>query len=42
MGKVTRDNNLRIEYKGHAVIVAPISTLQDTWAHSLERSLRVP
>jgi phosphoribosylformylglycinamidine synthase subunit PurL len=41
IGKVTRDHNLRIEYKGHAVIAAPIPTLQDTWAHSLERNLRV-
>ena len=41
IGKVTRDYNLRIEYKGHAVIAAPIPTLQDTWAHSLERNLRV-
>ena len=41
IGKVTRDYNLRIEYKGHAVIAAPVPRLQDTWAHSLERNLRV-
>jgi phosphoribosylformylglycinamidine synthase len=42
IGKVTRDHNLRIEYKGHAVILAPVPALQDTWANSLERNLRVP
>jgi phosphoribosylformylglycinamidine synthase II len=41
IGKVTRDNALRIEYKGRAVVAAPVSTLQDTWAHSLERNLRI-
>jgi len=42
IGKVTRDNTLSIEYKGRAVIAAPVSTLQDTWAHSLERDLKLP
>jgi len=42
IGKVTRDNTLRIEYKGRAVIAALVSTLQDTWAHSLERDLKLP
>ena len=41
IGKVTRDNLLRIEYKGHAVIAAPVPALQGTWAHSLERLLRM-
>jgi phosphoribosylformylglycinamidine synthase len=42
IGKVTRDNTLRIEYKERAVIVAAVSTLQDTWAHSLRRDLKLP
>jgi len=42
IGKVTRDNSLRIEYKGRAVIAATVSALQDTWAHSLERNLKLP
>ena len=39
IGKVTRDNTLRIEYKGQAVIVALVPALQDAWANSLERIL---
>ena len=42
IGKVTRDNILRIEYKGRAVISAAIPKLQDTWANSLERNLKLP
>ena len=41
IGKVTRDNALRIEYKGCAVITAEVPTLQDTWANSLERNLKL-
>jgi phosphoribosylformylglycinamidine synthase len=41
IGKVTRDKTLRIQYKGHSAISAPIPTLQDVWAHSLERNLKV-
>ncbi len=41
IGKVTRDNRLRIEYKGGAVIAAAIPSLQDIWAHSLERHLKI-
>ena len=41
IGKVTRDSVLHIEYKGRAVVAAPVPALKDTWAHSLERNLRV-
>lgn len=41
IGKVTRDNTLCIEYKGVAVASANIAALQDLWAHSLERILKV-
>jgi phosphoribosylformylglycinamidine synthase subunit PurL len=41
IGKVTRDNTLRIEYKGQVVISAPVPMLKDIWSHSLERNLRV-
>ncbi|HWY08915.1 MAG TPA: phosphoribosylformylglycinamidine synthase subunit PurL [Candidatus Acidoferrales bacterium] len=39
IGKVTRDNSLRIEYKGHTVVQSDVSALRDVWAHSLERIL---
>jgi phosphoribosylformylglycinamidine synthase subunit PurL len=42
IGKVTGDNALRIEYKGRAVASAAVPTLQEIWAHSLERILKVP
>jgi phosphoribosylformylglycinamidine synthase II len=41
IGKVTRDNSLRIEYKGHAVVQSDVPTLQDVWANSLQRTLKV-
>ena len=41
IGKVTRDNTLRIEYKGRSVIAAAVSALHDAWAHSLERNLKL-
>ncbi len=41
IGKVTRDNLLRIKYKGRSVISAPVPALKDVWAHSLERSLKI-
>jgi len=41
IGKVTDDNALRIQYKGVAVISAPVPTLKDHWAHSLERNLNI-
>jgi len=37
IGKVTRDNSLRIEYKGHTVVQSDVSALRDIWASSLER-----
>jgi len=40
-GKVTRDNLLRIKYKGRTVLSAPVPALKDVWAYSLERSLKV-
>ncbi|HUN61754.1 MAG TPA: phosphoribosylformylglycinamidine synthase subunit PurL [Candidatus Sulfotelmatobacter sp.] len=42
IGKVTDDNALCIQYKGVAVISAPVPTLKDHWAHSLERNLNIP
>jgi phosphoribosylformylglycinamidine synthase II len=39
IGKVTRDNSLRIEYKGHTVVQSDVSALKDLWANSLERTL---
>jgi phosphoribosylformylglycinamidine synthase len=41
IGKVTSDNTLRIEYKGRAVACAAVTALQEIWAHSLERILKV-
>jgi phosphoribosylformylglycinamidine synthase subunit PurL len=39
IGKVTRDNVLRIEYKGRAVLNDSIDALRDVWANSLERTV---
>jgi phosphoribosylformylglycinamidine synthase len=41
IGKVTRGDAFRIEHKGRAVIDSPIDALRDTWAYSLERTLKV-
>ena len=41
IGKVTRDNGLRIQYKGCSAISAQIPSLKDVWAHSLERDLKI-
>jgi phosphoribosylformylglycinamidine synthase II len=41
IGKVTRDNALRIEYKGRTVVSAPVPALKEVWAHSLERNLKI-
>lgn len=41
IGKVTPGSKLRIEYNGRAVVDSSIETLRDTWAHSLERALKV-
>jgi phosphoribosylformylglycinamidine synthase subunit PurL len=40
IGKVTRDNSLRIEYKGQAVVQSGVPALKDIWANSLERVLK--
>jgi phosphoribosylformylglycinamidine synthase len=40
IGKVTRDNTLRIEYKGHTVIQSDVPSLYDVWANSLQRTLK--
>ena len=40
IGKVTRDNSLRIEYKGHTVVQSDVPALRDVWADSLERAIR--
>jgi phosphoribosylformylglycinamidine synthase subunit PurL len=41
IGKVTKGDTLRIEYKGQAVVSAPVSGLRQPWAHSLERNLKI-
>jgi phosphoribosylformylglycinamidine synthase len=41
IGQVIRGGAFRIQYKGHAVIESPVESLRDTWAHSLERTLKV-
>ncbi len=42
IGKVTRDNTLRIQYKGHIVLSGAVQSLRDVWANSLERALKLP
>ncbi len=42
IGKVTRDNTLRIQYKGHTVLSGAVQLLRDVWANSLERALKLP
>jgi phosphoribosylformylglycinamidine synthase len=41
IGKVTPGSAFRIEYSGRAVIDSSVDSLRDTWAHSLERTLKV-
>src|SRR5258707_796966 len=41
IGQVIRGDAFRIEYKGRVVIESSVSKLHDTWAHSLERALKV-
>jgi phosphoribosylformylglycinamidine synthase subunit PurL len=41
IGKVTDGNVLRIQYKGVVVISAPVPTLKDPWALSLEHNLKI-
>ncbi len=40
LGSVTRGGDFRIEYKGRAVIEGSLEVLRDTWANSLERTLK--
>jgi phosphoribosylformylglycinamidine synthase subunit PurL len=39
IGTVIRADRFRIQYTGRAVIDAPLETLRDAWANSLERTL---
>jgi phosphoribosylformylglycinamidine synthase subunit PurL len=41
IGQVIRGDAFRIEYKGRVVIDSSVARLYDTWAHSLERILKV-
>jgi phosphoribosylformylglycinamidine synthase len=41
IGEVTRGSTFRIQYNGRAVIDSPVDALRDTWAYSLERTLKV-
>ena len=41
IGKVTRDNTLRIEYKGHSVVSGAVDTLRGIWSDSLQKTLKV-
>jgi phosphoribosylformylglycinamidine synthase len=41
IGQVIRDDAFRIEYKGSAVIESSVAKLYDSWAHSLERILKI-
>ena len=41
IGRVTSAGTLRIQLNGSSVIDSPLATLHDTWAHSLERMLKV-
>jgi hypothetical protein len=41
IGQVIRGDAFRIECKGRAVIESSVAKLHDTWAHSLERILKV-
>jgi phosphoribosylformylglycinamidine synthase II len=40
IGQVIRGGAFRIEYKGSAVIDSSVAKLHDTWAYSLERTLK--
>jgi phosphoribosylformylglycinamidine (FGAM) synthase-like enzyme len=41
IGKVTRDNALRIQYNGRSVISARVPSVKDVWANALERNLKI-
>jgi phosphoribosylformylglycinamidine synthase len=40
IGQVIRGDGFRIEYRGSAVVDSSVTKLHDTWAHSLERTLK--
>ena len=40
IGQVIRGGVFRIEYKGSAAVDSSVAKLYDTWAHSLERTLK--
>jgi phosphoribosylformylglycinamidine synthase len=40
IGQVIRGHAFRIEYRGSTVIESSVAKLHDTWAHSLERTLK--
>ena len=42
IGKVTRDNTLRIQYKGRTVLSQAVRSLRDVWENSLEHALKLP
>jgi phosphoribosylformylglycinamidine synthase subunit PurL len=42
IGKVTRDNTIRIQYNGRTVVAASIDSLRDVWSNSLEQALKLP
>ena len=41
IGKVTRENLLRVEYAGQPVVLAAVARLKDAWERSLERNLKI-
>ena len=41
IGKVTRENLLRIEYAGQPVVLAAVARLKDAWERPLERNLKI-
>jgi len=41
IGQVIAGDDFRIEYKGIAVVAASVAKLYDSWAHSLEHTLKV-
>jgi phosphoribosylformylglycinamidine synthase len=41
IGKVTGDDALRIEYKGHVVVSGAVDTLREVWSNSLQKTLKV-
>jgi phosphoribosylformylglycinamidine synthase II len=42
IGKVTRDNSFRIQYKGRTVLSGSLESFREVWSHALERALKLP